>query len=173
MNKILTALKYFNEKNKNQKDESILNTSDIVNTKPIKQTDENEKVTPIKDGESRPKTSRKKRHSKNRKKSGNSNGGNNSALGFHSHLKNNPLIHNIENLKNPHNRSVNIANDSPKLKKRKNRKGRVSPNNFAINYQKRYPAGMMNQIHHSKRVSLDHEELAFIARSRPKSAKQK
>ena len=57
MNKILTALRYFNEKNlKNPKDESILNTSDIVNTKPIQQTEENDKVTPLKEGENRPKT---------------------------------------------------------------------------------------------------------------------
>lgn len=57
MNKILTALRYFNEKNlKNPKDESILNTSDIVNTKPSHQLDENEKATPLKEGENRPKT---------------------------------------------------------------------------------------------------------------------
>ena len=49
----------------------------------------------------------------------------------------------------------------------------MSPNNFAINYQKRYPAAMPNQIHHSKRVSLDHEDLTLISKSRPKSAKQK
>lgn len=66
-----------------------------------------------------------------------------------------------------------MASDSPKLKKRKGRKSRVSPNNFAINYQKRYPPGMMNQIHHSKRVSLEHEDLTLISKSRPKSAKQK
>ena len=56
MSKILTALRYFNEKNKNAKDESILNTSDIVNTKPIQPAEENDKVTPLKEGENRPKT---------------------------------------------------------------------------------------------------------------------
>ena len=82
------------------------------------------------------------------------------------------MIHNIENLKNPHNRSVNIVNDSPRVKKRRFRKGRVSPNTFIVNNQK-YPGGVINHIHHSKRVSLEQEELALHARSRPKSAKLK
>lgn len=173
MNKILTALKYFNDKNnKVYKDDNILNTSDVVNTKPVVTTEDNDKDSPLKESESRPKSSRRKRSSKQRKKSGNSNGGNNSALGFHPNVKHNPLVHNIENLKNPHNRSVNIVSDSPKVKKRKVRKGRVSPNNFAVNYTRKYPQNQPG-IHHSKRVSLDQEELAMISRSRPKSAKQK
>ena len=71
MNKILTALKYFNDKNNhNVKDESILDTSDPVNGKSIKQNQENERAnSTTKDGESRPRTSRGKRGSKPRKKS--------------------------------------------------------------------------------------------------------
>jgi len=76
-------------------------------------------------------------------------------------------------LKNPHNRSVNIASDSPRVKKRRIRKGRVSPNTFAVNHQKKHPGGVFGHIHHSKRVSLEQEELALLAKSRPKSAKLK
>ena len=163
MNKILTALKFFNEKN---------NQNDMKNQNSNEEPEKEKANSPTKEGESRPRTSRCKRSAKQRKKSGNSNCGNNSALGFHSNIQNHPLIHNIENLKNPHNRSVNIVSDSPRVKKRKIRKGRVSPNTFIVNNQK-YPNGVMNQIHHSKRVSLEQEELALLARSRPKSAKLK
>lgn len=156
MNKIITALKYFQDQT-NSKNSTTQQIADKASGK------ENEKGS-NRESESRPRTSRGKR--KARKKSGN---GGNSALGFHSNVHNHSLIHNIEGMKNPHNRSVNIAVDSPRSKKRKAQKGRVSPNTFAI-YHQRHPSGLVN---HHKNTSLEQERLANICKSRPKSAKLK
>lgn len=174
MNKILTALRFF-------KDHTNTNNSPVITKNDKDQEKENNEKENIqdrdrtasggKDSESRPRTARCKRASKNRRKSGNSSGGH-SALGFHSNLQNHPLLHNIETYKNPHNRSVNVAPDSSRIvKKRKISKGRVSPNAFAIRHQ-RHPSGPMNHIHNVKNTSLDKDKISVL-KSRPRSAKLK
>ena len=64
MNKILTALKFFNEKN----NKAEPNNHNLNNGQEKEKTN-----SPAKEGESRPRTSRGKRSAKQRKKSGNSN----------------------------------------------------------------------------------------------------
>ena len=178
MNKILTALKFFKDhadKNKNssgvpsqktqKKDSSMI----IKNKENINDKDRSHNTS--KEPESRPRTSRGRKN-KNRRKSGGSSGGN-SALGFHSNLPNHPLLqNNIDNSKHIHNRSVNVVPDSPRSKKRKFPKGRVSPNTFAVHHQ-RHPSAALNQGNHLRNASLEAEKIALIAKGRPRSAKLK
>ena len=174
MNKILTALRFFKDNTNTKNSSGIMNNKDQEKEANDKENMQERERTGSagKDSESRPITSRSKRSSKNRRKTGNSSGGH-SALGFHSNLQNHPLLHNIDNLKNPHNRSVNVVSDSPRIaRKRKIQKGRVSPNTFAVNHQ-RHPSGVMNHISHTKNTSLDKEKNSILNKSRPRSAKLK
>lgn len=174
MNKILNALKFFKDQTNNSKNSSGL----VGNFNEKEEPDKNKEKENLCEKERNnsssrePKsTSRCKKTSKNRKKSGNSGGGN-SALGFHSKLPLHPLLQQIDHFKNPHNRSVNIVGDSPRSKKRKIQKGRVSPNTFAIHHQ-RHGSGAMHAVHHSKNASLEQEKLALLSKGRPRSAKLK
>lgn len=177
MNKILNALKFFKDQTNNSKNSSGLvgglNEKDDQDKNKEKENvcDKEMNNSSSREPESRPRTSRCKKSSKTRKKSGNSGGGN-SALGFHSKLPLHPLLQQIDHFKNPHNRSVNIVGDSPRSKKRKVQKGRVSPNTFAIHHQ-RHGSGVMHAVHHSKNASLEQEKLALLSKGRPRSAKLK
>jgi hypothetical protein len=176
MNKIMTALKFFKE----HTNTTTNNSTGIVNNKNDKEHekenhhDRERTGSAVKDSENRPRTSRTKRGSKNRRKSGNSSGGH-SALGFHSNLQNYPLIHNIDTFKNPHNRSVNVAPESPRIaRKRKINKDKVSPNAFAIHHQ-RQPSRINNNTNtnHTKNSSMDQEKNCILNKSRPRSVKLK
>lgn len=174
-NTILTALKFF--KDQNQSRSSAGNRRSEKNIEKVKEKakegkiDENEpnEVKEGDDTESRPRTSRGKRGSAHRKRSG----GGNSALGFQSKQPQNSLFNGIENIKNLHNRSVNVVPDSPRGKKRKTNKGRISVNTFAA-YQQKHQAGIIiNKVSHTKNTSLEAEKLSMMNKSRPKSAKSK
>lgn len=173
MSKIMTALKFFKE----HTNTNTNNSTGIVNKNDKDQEKENHHErertgSAGKDSESRPRTSRTKRGSKNRRKSGNSSGGH-SALGFHSNLQNYPLIHNIDTFKNPHNRSVNVAPESPRIaRKRKMNKDKISPNTFAIHHQ-RHPSGINSNAHHTKNSSMEQEKNSLLNKSRPRSVKLK
>ena len=136
--------------NRNKKRESSNNQKENESANDKSRDKEKDKTTaPNTDQESRPRTSRWKRSGKNRRKSGTSSGGGNSALGFHSNLQNHPLLQNIDNLKTQHNRSVNVTTNSPRAKKKKISKGRVSPNTLAINHQ-RHPSAAIDGINPPK-----------------------
>lgn len=74
-------------------------------------------------------------------------------------------------MKNQHNRSVNVTTDSPRSKKRKINKGRVSPNTLAINHQ-RHPSALVEGMNPKNNSSLE-AELALLRKGRPRSAKLK
>lgn len=120
---------------------------------------------------SRPRTSRGNRPSSKVGRSGPSGGGN-SAIGFHSNVPNHHLLYNnIDNLP-LHNRSVNEAVESPRSKKRKLSKGRISPNTFAPHHQ-RQPSAIIKQQNPQRNSSLEGEQLKLNDKSRPHSAKLK
>lgn len=176
MNKILTALRFFKEQTNNAKNSGTFQIKKSNRKESHKHSKEKENIqekdrAPTAEGsESRPRTSRGKRGSKARKKSGPSGGGN-SALGFHSSLAQNPLLQsNIENSKHTHNRSVNVAVDSPRTKKKKAQKGRVSPNTFTVNHT-RHPSAVAQHVNHAKNTSMEAEKLSLLGKNRPKSAK--
>lgn len=160
MNKILTALKFFKDHTNNLKasgGQHKRSDKKESQTKPKDKENQNEKGRDSalsKDGESRPRTSRGKR-AKQRRKSGSNN---NSALGFHSKLPHHILNQGGDG-KNHHNRSVNIAGESPRSKSKRKLKDRISPN--------------MMVATQNKNVSIEAEKLAILNKSRPRSAKLK
>lgn len=120
---------------------------------------------------SRPRTSRGNRPSSKVGRSGPSGGGN-SAIGFHSNLPNHHLLYNnIDNMP-LHNRSVNEGIESPRSKKRKLSKGRISPNTFAPHHQ-RQPSAIIKQQNPQRNSSLEGEQIKLNDKSRPHSAKLK
>lgn len=120
---------------------------------------------------SRPRTSRGNRPSSKVGRSGPTGGGN-SAIGFHSNIPNHHLLYN--NLDNMplHNRSVNEVIESPRSKKRKLSKGRISPNTFAPHHQ-RQPSAIIKQQNPQRNSSLEGEQIKLNDKSRPHSAKLK
>jgi len=96
---------------------------------------------------SRPRTSRGNRPSSKVGRRGDGTGvGGHSAMGFHSNTKQHHLLYNnIENSKVVHHRSVNEALDSPRSKKRKNNKGRISPNTFIVHHQRQPSAALKHK----------------------------
>lgn len=137
MNKILTALKFFKDHTNNMKTTSNHHKrSDKKEASKIKEkenvNDKGRDSVMSKEGEIRPRTSRGKRSVKQRRRSGSKN---NSALGFHSKMPHHLLNHGVD-VKGQHNRSVNIANDSPRTKSKRKINDRISPNMFAPSHQK-------------------------------------
>jgi len=176
MSKILTALRFFKDQangSKNSSGHQKRSDKKENNTNIRNKENENDKGRDSvlsKEHESRPRTSRGKRGSKNRRKSGGESGGY-SALGFHSNLPHQLLYNNIEHTKNIHNRSVNVGADSPREKKRKISKGRVSPNTFIVHHK--HQNSGYQKASHIKNASLEAEKIALLNKTRPKSAKQK
>jgi len=93
---------------------------------------------------SRPRTSRGNRTSS--KASRREGAGGSSAIGFHSNLPQHHLLYNnIENSKIAHHKSVNEALDSPRSKRRKHSKGKISPNSFIVHHQRQPTALQKNK----------------------------
>ena len=182
MDKILTELKYFKDhiqankghngskksgnkdpQSKSRKNKESNNESGDNTTAPSRQA-------------SRPRTSRGNRSSsKVARRTTESNEGGHSAMGFQSNKPQHHLLYsNIDNPKHLHNRSLNEVADSPRTKKRKMIKGRMSPNTFLGNHQ-RHPSAMMNPNSQNTKgkMNLENAKMALLAKNRPQSAKLK
>jgi hypothetical protein len=182
MDKILTELKYF--KDHIQASKGHHNTSKKSANKEGQATGKKNKEANNESGDnttapsqqaSRPRTSRGNRPSSKvaRRTAGSNEGGGHSAMGFHSNKPNHHLLYNnIDNPKHLHNRSLNEVIDSPRTKKRKLIKGRMSPNMLVGNHQ-RHPSALMNQSNQKGKMNLENAKMELLAKSRPQSAKLK
>lgn len=180
MEKILSELKYF--KDHIQASKAANSNSKTVKkehsqNKKAKDTNNNESgdnTTAPSQQASRPRTSRGNRpNSKVARRTANSSEGGHSAMGFHSNLPQHHLLYNnIDNPKHLHNRSLNEVVDSPRTKKRKMIKGRISPNTFVANHQ-RHPSAMMNGMNNKGKINLENAKMALLSKTRPQSAKLK
>lgn len=176
MEKILNELKYFKEhinasKNNFNVKQSKKEGQSIHKKGKESNNESGDNTTANSQQPSRPRTSRGNRPSSKVNRSGPSGGGN-SAIGFHSNMPNHHLLYNnIDNMP-LHNRSVNEGVESPRSKKRKLSKGRISPNTFAPHHQ-RQPSAIIKQQNPQRNSSLEGEQLKLNDKSRPHSAKLK
>jgi len=148
MDKILHDLKYFKEHiNASKKSVNMRASKKETNTNQPKKGKESviesgDNTTAPSQQASRPRTSRGNRPSSKVGRRETSGGGH-SAMGFHSNIPNHHLLYNnIEQSRPMHNRSVNESGDSPRSKKRKLSKGRISPNTF-ISHHQRQPSAVI------------------------------
>lgn len=171
MDKIINDLKYFKEHinaskksvaNKVVKKES--NPSQKKTKEPINESGDN--TTAPSQQASRPRTSRGNRPSSKINKRGEGSGGN-SAMGFHSNVPHHLLYNNLD--KPLHNRSVNEGGDSPRSRKRKLSKGRISPNTF-VGHHQRQPSAIIKHKNPKRNTSLENDKMAVFNKNRPQSA---
>lgn len=141
MDKILNELKHFKEHISTSK-KNIGNKQNKKSKENIIESGDNTAATSQQP--SRPRTSRGTRPSSKVGKRGEGSGGH-SAMGFHSNMPHHLLYNNIDNAKHIHNRSVNEGIESPRSKKRRLSKGRISPNMFVGHHQRQPSAAMKHK----------------------------